>query len=238
MLRWAFSTFLVSVGGLAFLVRSTPPPPPPPQPIEFSHKAHLDYYRDGRHRREMIAMHEEMAIRDIGDKEAVADVGKRGCNACHRDFDENAIDLARLARCGQCHRAIVEREGETTDRRPCMGCHNGAAESAQASIPNTKICAACHVPPLGSGPEETKLAGFIKQEAAIRWTQVYDYLPGDIVFSHARHVELGQVRCQECHGPVEAAERPLSLQVELSMEDCMACHEASGASNDCAACHK
>jgi hypothetical protein len=130
-----------------------------------------------------------------------------------------------------------------------MGCHNTVSVSPLASIPNMNTCAACHEPPRGSHPEETKLVQFVTQEKTIPWTRVCDYLPGDIVFSHERHVELGRVKCQECHGSVERADYPLTLQVKLSMENCMACHgETCRADqqtkldvtklNDCAACHK
>ncbi len=88
--------------------------------------------------------------------------------------------------------------------------------------------------------QETNLPEFVDQEKSIPWTRVHDYLPGDIVFSHARHVELAKerVKCQECHGPVEQAEEPVSLTIKLSMERCMQCHERHQANNDCLACHK
>jgi hypothetical protein len=238
MLRWAFSTFVVFGVAFAFLARSAPSPAPS-QPIQFSHKAHLDYFREGRHRRDMIALHEELAIKDFGDKSPVAEVGKRPCSSCHRDFDENANDLVKLARCGECHRAYLEKDWlEGSDQKPCLGCHNTAADSLQASIPNTNTCAACHEKPRGTDPEESKVLKFIKQQKTIRWTRVHDYLPGDIIFSHARHVDAGRVACQQCHGQVEQAEGPLALNVTLGMEDCMTCHDVSHADNDCLACHK
>jgi len=231
------------LGALAFVFVSSPPPAPPSQPIQFSHKAHLDYFRDGRHRRSMVSMHEELLIKELGDKQAAAEIVKEvekgGCALCHRDFDQNAKDLDKLAHCGECHRAYLERDWQgRSEQRPCMGCHSTVGDSPLASIPNTNTCAACHQPPLGNGDEEAKLLAFIKEQRKIPWTRVYDYLPGDIVFSHERHVELGRVKCQECHGAVEWADQPLAPQVKLSMEDCMRCHEGSGANNDCLACHK
>ena len=242
MLRLAFSISLILLAAFVVLAVSplSQPSPPPSQPIQFSHKAHLDYFQDGRHRRAMVSMHEEMLKKDqLWDKDTMNDVEKGSCTACHRDFDQNAPDVVKLGHCGECHRAFVGHDWQgRTDQRPCMGCHNKAAESPQASIPNVNTCAACHVPPLQSGPEETKLLEFVNQQKSMPWARVHDYLPGDIVFSHERHVEFGRVKCQECHGPVERAEQPLSLQVKLSMEDCMSCHQASGANNDCLACHK
>ena len=238
MLRLAFSTSLIFVAALAFFVIPTPPTPPS-QPIQFSHKAHLDYFQDGRHRRLMISLHEEMLKKEqLWDKETMNQVAEGGCAVCHRDFDQSAKDIRKL-QCLECHRALLGRDWQgRSDQKPCMGCHNTVGESPQASIPNTDTCAACHQPPLGDNHEETKLAEFMKQKKTIPWARVYDSLPGDIIFSHERHVELGRVKCQECHGPVDQAGQPLFLQVKLSMEDCMACHTALGANNDCLACHK
>jgi c(7)-type cytochrome triheme protein len=230
------------LAALALLVVS-PPPRPSSQPIQFSHQLHLDYFQDGRHRQSMVSLHEELLMKELGDKAAVAEIVKEvekgGCTVCHRDFDQNAQNLAKLGHCGECHRGFIGREWQgRSDQRPCLGCHSTAGESPQASLPNTNTCAACHQPPLGGGREETKLLEFVNQNSQIPWTRVYDYLPGDIVFSHERHVELARVKCQECHGLVQHADRPLSLQVKLTMEDCMACHEATQANNDCLACHK
>ncbi len=314
MLRLAFLTFLIALAAAAMLVASAPPEPPP-QPIEFSHKVHLDYFQQGRHQQEMISLHEGLlagyldgshgesmvsmhqktlmeALEDeeivgemiaeiekgtctqchgdfdrnakdlarlgncahchrrmesgsegFGDK-MIADVEQGRCRGCHGDFEANAKDLARLGRCAQCHRVALDHDWVgREDQRPCMGCHNGVVQFPRASIPNTATCAACHPLPLGDGPQEPKLeeprlVEFIEGERSIGWAQVYDYLPGSIVFSHEQHVEFGRVKCQECHGPVEQADSPLFLNVNLSMEDCMDCHEARGANNDCLACHR
>ncbi len=245
MVQWALSTGLISLAAFALLLASTPLTPQQ-QPIQFSHKRHLDYFRDGRHRQSMVAMHEKLLLEELGDEQVVAEmvrsIEQGSCQLCHGDFDENVKNVSRLRHCGECHRVFLEHDlEERQDQRPCMGCHRAAVQYPWASVPNIHTCAACHPTPLPGAPlglEETKLVEFIEQEKTIPWARVYDYLPGDIVFSHERHVELGRVKCQECHGHVEQAERPLSLAVTLSMEDCMGCHEAAGADNDCLACHK
>ncbi len=200
MFRLAISISLILVTALAVLAVSplVQESPPPPQPVPFSHKVHLDCFRDGRHSRLMVSMHESKLLKELGgDKQAVSEitkeVAKGGCAICHRDFDQNAEDLVKLGRCGECHRAFLDHDWQgRTDQRPCVGCHNTAAESPRASIPNIHTCAACHVPPLQKdNPEETKLLAAVKRERTLPWVQVDDYLPGDIVFSHQRHVELG-----------------------------------------------
>ncbi len=311
MLRLASTISLISLAAFGFFVASAPSLPPS-QPVQFSHKLHLDYfqdssqdghrrsmvsmhegvleeYKDGRHGQSMVSRHREILLKELEDEELVAgmigDVEKGDCMTCHRDYDSNARNLAklsacaechrrkdqdvegfaagmivdvengrctachgdfdrnagenlsRLGACAECHRVFVQYEWEgREDERPCMGCHNAAVHSPRATIPNTHTCAACH--PLEGDHEEARLLEFIEHEGMIGWERVYDYLPGEIVFSHERHAELGRVKCRECHGSVAQAERPLSLEVKLSMEDCMNCHEAFGADNDCLACHR
>jgi hypothetical protein len=251
MLRWMFCTSLIALAALSYVAASTRPAPPS-QPIQFSHKVHLDYFRDGRHRREMVSMHEEMLKKDqLWDQETMDKVEKGGCTACHRNFDHNAPDLAKLGHCGECHRAFAVHLDdpdwpERKDERPCMGCHNSVLESASASIPNINTCAACHprkqlpadMPPLPDGEQEQKLLEFITQEKTIPWPRVGRRLPSEIVFSHERHVELGRVKCHECHGQDEQAEQFVSAGATLRMDDCIFCHHVSGADNDCLACHR
>lgn len=245
MLRLAFSICLIGVATFAFLFASTPPLPLL-QPIQFSHKLHLDYFVDrgpDGHRASMVSMHRKAILKELEDEEVVGEmmgmVEGGNCTLCHGDFDENVGDFAKLLRCAECHRYFLDHDWEGREEiRPCMGCHHSAVGSPRLAIPSTRACAACHSPPLGDGPEEAKLLEFIEQESEIPWEPVYNYMPSEVVFSHEWHVELGHVPCWECHGHVEQAERPLALEVKLSMEDCMGCHDASGAENDCLACHR
>ncbi len=245
MLRLVFTTslvFLAAATSFALIVGSTPLPPIA-QPIQFSHKLHVDYFQDGRHRQAMVSMHQERLLKELGDEEIVGEmigqIEQGSCRLCHGDFDKNAENLSRLGQCAECHRVFLDHDVQASnEERSCMGCHNTAVHAPWASIANTNTCAACHPLPLAGDHEEMKLLEFVEQEKMISWARVYDYLPGEIVFSHERHVELGGVKCQKCHGHVERAEQPLSLEVNLSMEDCMSCHETSRANNDCLACHK
>jgi len=179
---------------------------------------------------------------------AVAKLEKGRCEVCHGDFDRGCENLPRLNRCAACHRGVHDHDWEgREDVRPCMGCHGGimrspqrGAQSDHAALPSTNTCAACH--PLEGEhegtDEEMKLVGFIEQKKVIPWTPVYDYLRSEIVFSHERHALLGGVKCQECHGRVGQAQRPVAREMTLNMEDCMSCHESSGVSNDCLTCHR
>jgi c(7)-type cytochrome triheme protein len=64
-------------------------------------------------------------------------------------------------------------------------------------------------------------------------------VPGDVFFSHRRHVTVAKVECQTCHGAIgEATAPPGRPAVNQSMEWCISCHEKRQVSVDCNACHR
>jgi len=104
----------------------------------------------------------------------------------------------------------------------CTVCHRGATTSARAGIPDAAFCAKCH----SSLPQ------------TIAWVQV-TRLPSHVMFSHQRHVQLGQLDCASCHGEIKTRTTPIGrAQVRLVMTTCLSCHRHEGAAEDCAACHR
>lgn len=203
------------------------------QPIEFNHMKHFEYFREGIHRQTYFDMHEDI----LG--EVPGELANGDCLDCHGSFDEAAEDIPRIKACAGCHEIFLNYEIRSRPEiRPCIGCHRTVPYSYSASIPQTEICVSCHDKPRTQSLEEQKLIEYIKNGKEIPWIRVYDYLPGDIVFSHERHVMLGELDCKCCHGDVEKSSRPLTRILELSMEDCIECHESMLADNDCLACHK
>jgi hypothetical protein len=251
--------FAVGFSALSVLALVSEPAKAPLQPIGYSHEQHVGYFADGRHRAEMFRLHgfdhEEDAFEEL----------RRGeCLTCHEPFEREAAYIPRIRHCGRCHEVFLDRGASLpTHLRPCFGCHAGAASGPTATLPNIEQCAACHprTPEGDLNPAalalysqaaqdapwragmplvspELALARYLADELQIPWVPVYDYLPGDIVFSHERHALLGGIDCERCHGPVREATRPLSLVLELTMEDCVSCHQETGASEDCLACHR
>jgi hypothetical protein len=56
----------------------------------------------------------------------------------------------------------------------------------------------------------------------IEWIRIH-HLPDHVYFSHAQHVSVGKITCQQCHGKAE--EMPvLSQYAPLSMGWCINCH--------------
>ena len=121
----------------------------------------------------------------------------------------------------------------------CADCHQGVATSAKASIPRVAVCIDCHGEDTTTTPEKDKMKAFAAQGREIPWDRLYR-LPAHVVFSHERHVAMGGVACESCHGGHGQSESPPGRVVAgfPDMDVCLACHAAKGASHDCIACHK
>lgn len=133
----------------------------------------------------------------------------------------------------------------------CLNCHHGAEKSDVAGVPPLEACMACHAvvkKRAADGQvsaEIAKLTVAWDSKGAVAWNRVHS-LPRYAHFSHRAHV-ANDIRCQECHGPVEDMER-LRQAGSLSMGWCVNCHrlgpteapshwKRSGGPLDCAACH-
>jgi hypothetical protein len=108
----------------------------------------------------------------------------------------------------------------------CNYCHTVARFSTSAGIPSNNTCLNCHTvvrEGTQSGRFEiNKIHRAAASNQPVRWIRVHK-LPDHSFFSHAQHVNAGNIECQDCHGPVE--EMHLIRQVEdLSMGWCLTCH--------------
>ena len=56
----------------------------------------------------------------------------------------------------------------------------------------------------------------------IEWVRVHN-LPDHVYFNHSQHVDVGEVECEFCHGPVQEME-VLQQYAPLSMGWCVNCH--------------
>ena len=117
----------------------------------------------------------------------------------------------------------------------CTDCHQLAVKSRTSGLPTANLCMTCHQAIKFDSPEVKKIAQFRDSGRPIPWVRLYQ-LPDFVYFNHVRHVKSG-IACATCHGgtgalPVSRAER------EFTMAFCTDCHEARGASTDCATCHK
>jgi predicted CXXCH cytochrome family protein len=127
---------------------------------------------------------------------------------------------------------VVENEMECTD------CHRYVNTNRKATLPGKEVCLECHSEALGESPEEQKLIAILDSDQALKWRRIYA-LPKHVYFSHFRHVTLGQISCQNCHGDMDQLTSPPRRPAVdiIDMEHCMSCHEARHVSNDCLGCH-
>jgi hypothetical protein len=119
----------------------------------------------------------------------------------------------------------------------CSECHTRAEQSARATLPDIEICQDCHLEAMTETELEANLLTYTNENRAIPWQRIYQ-VPDHVYFSHRRHVALGKLDCEKCHGNVrqltEPADKPI---INPTMNWCMDCHEESRVSNDCLGCH-
>lgn len=119
----------------------------------------------------------------------------------------------------------------------CEDCHQNFMEHASSGRPKLETCASCHEEPLTESEQEKKLVEYIQKGEEIGWVRLF-HVPEDVYFSHRRHVAIGEIECSVCHGGIGESTRPPSKPRNLSMADCMNCHEKRQVTNDCIACHR
>jgi hypothetical protein len=100
----------------------------------------------------------------------------------------------------------------------CPTCHQYVMEGRKATLPNKDLCMECHEEPQGESAEEAKLVGLLNSGEDLDWQRIY-VLPKHVYFSHRRHVTLGQIGCQSCHGDMRDCH-----QEEQAGTDCLDCH--------------
>lgn len=119
----------------------------------------------------------------------------------------------------------------------CSDCHQLYREHPASGKPTLEVCSGCHSEPIGQSQSEKLLLEYILNREEIPWKRIYR-LPPDVYFSHRRHVRLGKVECQTCHGNIGQSSSPPSQPLKISMKKCMKCHEQEKVDNDCLACHR
>ncbi|MCB0658327.1 MAG: cytochrome c3 family protein, partial [Saprospiraceae bacterium] len=68
-----------------------------------------------------------------------------------------------------------------------------------------------------------------KLQGPIEWIRIHN-LPDHVYFSHAQHVTVGKLECQQCHGKVEEMETVRQYST-LSMGWCVNCHRQTEVSS-------
>lgn len=117
----------------------------------------------------------------------------------------------------------------------CLYCHSYARRSIIGGIPSVRKCMGCHKIVATDKPEIQKLQKYWGDGESIPWVRIHK-LPDHVQFNHRRHV-LKEVKCQECHGPVETMAEVTQVS-SLKMGWCLTCHKQRNVSIDCYTCHR
>lgn len=134
----------------------------------------------------------------------------------------------------------------------CLYCHGSAMEGKHANIPSVNVCMNCHMTIneyTGSAgdlyrEDGTKVDGtaeiqkiyaaagwdpaakkYTGKGQELAWTKIHN-LPDHVFFSHAQHVNAGQVQCQTCHGEIQKMDEVYQF-ADLSMGWCVNCHRTT-----------
>ncbi len=122
----------------------------------------------------------------------------------------------------------------------CIECHTDAETDVSAGLPGKEMCMDCHDidEEEGTHTEKARLFSYAESDRDIPWVRVAVTAP-DVFFSHRRHVTAGRMDCLECHPQQPGLTAPPSTaRMVLTMDACIDCHENTGASDDCLACHR
>lgn len=108
----------------------------------------------------------------------------------------------------------------------CLYCHSEAGHSKTAGFPTAQLCMNCHTvvrEGTNSGAFEiSKISAAIEKNIPIRWIRIHK-LPDHAFFSHAQHVGVAGIDCEDCHGDVKSM-HIMKQHSDLSMGFCVNCH--------------
>jgi hypothetical protein len=120
----------------------------------------------------------------------------------------------------------------------CQLCHQYDATGAHAGLPSAQTCVMCHQVPQGTTAEAARLTVLLARGEPLRFDKLF-HLPPYVYFTHRRHVGIAKLPCEQCHGAIAHTERPPERPlVGIRMRVCLDCHQLTGQSVDCVACHR
>jgi menaquinone reductase, multiheme cytochrome c subunit len=155
------------------------------------------------------------------------------------------------------HQVHIEKAGVK-----CEDCHAFRDDGSYAGVPTLDKCAGCHSAPMGTTQAEKNFIDqYVTPNREPAWF-AYARQPENVFFSHAAHVKLAGLKCEQCHGaagaaahlrvyqqdrisgysrdvlPVAGQRHSADMGPGMSMDDCVACHRQRGLEHSCLECHK
>ncbi len=125
-----------------------------------------------------------------------------------------------------------------TEILECDTCHEYYSERDHSGLPSLSLCMDCHEDVLTESDEERKLIELVATGSTVKFQKLFR-LPDNVFYSHRRHVSLGELECETCHGAIATTEiPPEEPMVRISMNFCRDCHQDRGVRDECTACHR
>jgi hypothetical protein len=126
----------------------------------------------------------------------------------------------------------------------CSHCHMGVAYQSHAYMPSKADCLDCHRLPLTEKPNIERLDSILPSAEDFPWIHK-SVLPEHVVFHHGVHY-VAQVKCADCHGPMDKIGNNLYGGERFTMQKCLECHSGKSfkdrgfkkAAVHCGACHR
>lgn len=120
----------------------------------------------------------------------------------------------------------------------CSTCHQYYAEHQHSGLPDLKLCTTCHQQPITKSPEERTLITLAANPSPPVFRKLFR-LPDHAYYSHRRHVTVGRLTCDTCHGAIaDSTAPPPRPLVRITMATCTDCHTRQSVQTDCTACHR
>ncbi|MGD2136505.1 MAG: cytochrome c3 family protein [Gemmatimonadales bacterium] len=120
----------------------------------------------------------------------------------------------------------------------CSFCHTYVRTGAHAGLPDAQTCVMCHSAPQGTSAAAARVTELLQQGDSLRFNKLFA-MPEHVFYTHRRHVALGELGCEICHGAIATTERPPpQALVEVTMDFCMDCHREQDQTLECNACHR
>jgi hypothetical protein len=88
----------------------------------------------------------------------------------------------------------------------CESCHFFREDGSYSGAPKLAQCIDCHEEVQGDSPEEEKfVTEYVAKQREVPWL-IYSKQPDCVFFSHVAHVEMANMDCVTCHGPIGESE--------------------------------
>lgn len=120
----------------------------------------------------------------------------------------------------------------------CEFCHPYVKKGAHAGLPDAQTCTLCHQTEQGTSAEAARVTELLAEGDPLTFNKLFR-LESHVFYTHRRHVGIGELECENCHGAIARTERPPARPlVRIDMDFCVGCHREQDQTLNCNACHR